>query len=383
MDLHCGKLRSDQPAIRSPVQQADDSHRHDLSHSRSAAGSRQLASGHELLTPKQADGLAPGDLVLLGSENRLLKLGISDLETELARQKREHEHSLKQILDNNKKLVDRLKDQHERELQQLRSELEACYEAINSYKFGDLKSDCRKKPSVSIQTEADLAPVSKLRDMLEQLSKNHADLSLDHKQLQEKYSKLLKSKAAKKKQRDAPGPQRLKQRKSSPGKQARPKPASASNDRKQRRRSMSRKSAAVRSASQSRHTVRDTLSVRKQSRGGERLSEAGLLDSKNQQHSQHLEPSLLMHSSKPASTGFDLPRRRSDSRDAKVVTAHEKSRDRLENSHNSSRGNRSGVQAAHHVQFSSELKAKPERKPPKAKTAASEVHLSRSNKHRV
>ena len=61
-----------------------------------------------------------------------------------------------------------------------------------------------------------------------------------------------------------------------------------------------------------------------------------------------------------------------------------KSRDKLENSYNSSRGNRSGAtHTAHHVQFTSEMKGRQERKPPKAKTTASEVHLSRSNKPRV
>jgi hypothetical protein len=145
-------------------------------------------------------------------ENRLLKQRISDLETELNRQKRENEHSLKQILDNNQKLIQNTRGQYEREIEHLKEQLEEAY--IQNKRLEEEKQHISSaknlhfarqpsKPSEhrSTQTVDDALEKNfmKLKSLYDTLYRSNQDLLSEHKEVQEKYAKLIKTSTTKSK----------------------------------------------------------------------------------------------------------------------------------------------------------------------------------------
>ena len=167
-----------------------------------------------------AENYVPGDLVVMGSENRLLKQRISDLEAELARQKREHEHSLKQILDNNQKLIQNTRGQYEREIEHLKEQLEEAY--IQNKRLEDekhrtssmkssqsLKQASKPSEQKSTQTAEDALEKNfmKLKALYDSLCRSNQELLGEHKELQEKYTKQAKAGGPKPRQQKDPGPE--------------------------------------------------------------------------------------------------------------------------------------------------------------------------------
>ncbi len=139
-------------------------------------------------------------------ENRLLKLRISDLETELARQKREHEHSLKQILDNNQKLIQNTRGQYEREIEHLKEQLEEAYiqnkrleeekQHLSSAKSShSLRQSSKPGEQKSTQTAEDALEKNfmKLKALYDSLCRSNQELLVEHRELQEKYAKQAKT----------------------------------------------------------------------------------------------------------------------------------------------------------------------------------------------
>jgi hypothetical protein len=138
-------------------------------------------------------------------ENRLLKQRISDLEAELGRQKRENEHSVKQILENNQKLIQNTRSQYEREIEHLKEQLEEAYIQNNRLeeeksRIGSAKSlhgqrqPARPSESRATQTADDALEKNfmKLKALYDSLCRSNQELLAEHKEVQEKCTRLAK-----------------------------------------------------------------------------------------------------------------------------------------------------------------------------------------------
>ena len=121
--------------------------------------------------------------------------------------RKEHETNIKTLIDNNTKTIQQLRSQYERETEHLKEQLEEAYSDLNS-----LKKDAEKLASTGprnrgskeqlpqitsrgTQTTEDSLEKNflKLKELYDTLYKANLSIMKDHKELQEKYTKVLKS----------------------------------------------------------------------------------------------------------------------------------------------------------------------------------------------
>lgn len=129
------------------------------------------------------------------SENDALRQRVSELEIELTKCRRESEATMKQVIENNQKTVQNTRSQYEREIDHLKEQLEEAYIQIK-----DLEKKTGKatifggQQHKSVQTAEDSLEKNflKLKELYDTVYRANVALVKDQKELQDKYTKLLK-----------------------------------------------------------------------------------------------------------------------------------------------------------------------------------------------
>ena len=137
-----------------------------------------------------------GEILLLSSQNHALRQRVAELEVELIKSRRESEAAIKQIIENNQKTVQNTRSQYEREIDHLKEQLEEAYIQIKDLEKKQGKGNIFGSQShKSMQTMEDSLEKNflKLKELYDTLYKANVSLVKDKKELQDKYSKLLKA----------------------------------------------------------------------------------------------------------------------------------------------------------------------------------------------
>lgn len=144
-----------------------------------------------------------------------LRQRVADLEAELTKCRRESEAAMKQVIENNQKTVQNTRSQYEREIDHLKEQLEEAYIQIK-----DLEKRPARGPAVSggaqhrgVQTADDPLEKNflKLKELYDTLYKANLALVKDQKELQEKYTKLVKAQGRPAKAREEKAAIKIKQ----------------------------------------------------------------------------------------------------------------------------------------------------------------------------
>lgn len=131
------------------------------------------------------------------NETDALRQRVAELEAELIKNRRENEASMKQVIENNQKTVQNTRSQYEREIDHLKEQLEEAYIQIKDLEKKQGKTNTFGGSNLvhkSIQTADDPLEKNflKLKELYDTLYKANVALVKDQKELQDKYTKLLK-----------------------------------------------------------------------------------------------------------------------------------------------------------------------------------------------
>ena len=129
-----------------------------------------------------------------------LRQRVAELEAELTKHRRESEAAMKQVLENNQKTVQNTRSQYEREIDHLKEQLEEAYIQIKDLEKRSGRGNTFGSAAIqhkNVQTTDD--PLEKnflrLKELYDTLYKANVALVKDQKELQDKYTKLLKAHA--------------------------------------------------------------------------------------------------------------------------------------------------------------------------------------------
>jgi hypothetical protein len=127
-------------------------------------------------------------------ENTALRQRVSELEEQLSKCKQENESTLKQMIENNQRTVQKARSQYEREIDHLKEQLEEAYIQIKDMQDNRGRPACDHQ-SKAVQTVEDSLEKNflKLKELYDTLYRANVALVKDQKELQEKYTKLLKA----------------------------------------------------------------------------------------------------------------------------------------------------------------------------------------------
>jgi hypothetical protein len=122
------------------------------------------------------------------AENNMLRQRVHTLESELSKCRREHESTLKQMMETHQRSVESTRDQYQREIDHLKEQLEEAYTNIKSLENSKRSKNNHAGPDEHLEKN-----FLQLKNLYETLSKANMALLKDQKELQEKYSNLMKA----------------------------------------------------------------------------------------------------------------------------------------------------------------------------------------------